>query len=79
VNSWEIWKQLVFGRYSIKQVQRAVQDEEWQRYRKDMKGLSIAVKHLWLWAYLYRKDYSEDAKIRVTNYVYALKRGGLIK
>lgn len=76
------WKKYIFGKYNIHQVCEAIRDKEWQRCRKSMIGKSLTFKRfsLSLW---YIKHYmtpkEEMAKVQITNYVYALKRGGLIK
>ena len=78
------WSHLVFGAYSIKTVLGVCKDEDWQRVRVSMLGETLRFKmdalERW-WAGRIEND-AEDVerrKIQVTNYVYALKRGGLIK
>lgn len=73
------WQCLIFGSYNIKTVQDAVKDEDWQTYRVAMKGLPLEAKYKRLKNWLVLECISERACIQVTNYVYALKRGGLIK
>jgi hypothetical protein len=75
----EEWAQLCFGIYNIKEVKDCVADAEWQRVRVSMLSTSLQFKYFTLKEYLDRMQYSHEAKVRVTNYVYALKRGGLIK
>lgn len=71
---------------------RAVQDEDWQDYRKSMKGLSTGVKLAWLRTYYDREHANPpaffdlevhqeqwkncDVCIRIDNYIKALCRGG---
>lgn len=67
---------LIYGQYSLDKVLRAVQDPDWQAFRRSLKGLSTEEKLKALRKYASKKDLSEEDKIRVTNYVNALKRGG---
>ena len=80
------WRKLYFGRVSPAEVQEAVRDAEWQKLRKLMKGASLDWKHFLLEDYLetvqWRGPSAHElrmAQVRVTNYVTALSRGGLIK
>ena len=80
------WSTLYFGHVSPDEVQEAVRDEQWQQYRLLMKGMSLDDKYKTLHAYL---DFAHDmlleghelrmVHVRITNYVTALSRGGLIK
>lgn len=73
------WKKLYFGHMLKDEVLSAVKDEEWQRIRISMKGTTTQFKYDTLCAYL--KGHEEDRlrQVRITNYVTALSRGGLIK
>lgn len=80
------WKKLYFGRVSPNEVQGAVRDSEWQECRKYMKGMSLYGKYATLSDYLIAKTLEARnehelrmVRVRVTNYVTALSRGGLIK
>lgn len=80
------WKQLYFGRVSPSEVQEAVKDPQWQQVRLAMKGMSTEDKYNMLMAYLkFKKDMLVDehemrmVHVRITNYVTALSRGGIIK
>lgn len=77
------WHKLYFGHVSPAEVQEAVKDEDWQRIRKSIKGASLEMKFLTLRAYLCNeKAAGKDMRmvqVRITNYVTALSRGGLIK
>lgn len=88
------WKKLYFGRVSPKEVAEAVRDDRWQAVRREMKGVSLERKYQMLGDYLLgetleaqRADLTSEerarilrkARIRCTNYVTALSRGGLIK
>jgi hypothetical protein len=80
------WKILYFGHVSAEEVRHAVKDIKWQEIRKSMKGKSLEDKYLTLCSYYadaVRTSSSWQelrlAQVRVTNYVTALSRGGLIK
>lgn len=80
------WRKLYFGKVSPQEVQEAVHDECWQSLRKAMKGKSLEEKYRALDNYLYFASIAAEgaherrmAQVRVTNYVTALSRGGLIK
>lgn len=80
------WKALYFGKVSPQEVQEAIKDPVWQETRLEMKGRSLLEKYMILHAYLYTSlAETSDAHeirmihVRVTNYVTALSRGGLIK
>lgn len=84
------WHNLYFGHVSPQVVQEAVKDEEWQALRRSLKGLPLQIKYDKLYEYFENKtcawhrreiDVREIllVKVRITNYVTALSRGGLIK
>jgi hypothetical protein len=73
------WSNLIFGSYGRQEIDDAVSDPDWQDVRMDMKGTSLESRYVVLNLYLDRERNSRKAKIRVTNYVNALKRGGMIK
>ena len=81
------WHLLYFGHVSPQEVQIAIRDAEWQSLRLDMKGKSLEYKYRVLTDYLTQmrkhlgNDFEEMRKVevRITNYVTALSRGGLIK
>lgn len=81
------WGSLYFGKVSPKEVQEAIKDPKWQSLRSNLKGASLLVKYRTLKAYYLmeceRVKTDEHAlrmlQVRVTNYVTALSRGGLIK
>lgn len=59
----------------------AVDDENWQMFRKSLKGISTENKLDLLNArYLERwiNGGSHEEKVRIDNYINALKRGGLL-
>ena len=81
------WRALYFGKVSPQEVQEAVSDSEWQKTRISMKGKSLEAKYDILQTYYlttFWKIVGDDhagrmLNVRVTNYVTALSRGGLIK
>lgn len=75
----EKWHELIFDRYNIGTVLDAVKDEDWQRTRRSMLGTTADFKYVTLVNWLDKKDYSDRSKCQVTNYVHALKRGGILK
>lgn len=75
-----IWERyLVFGSYSIQTVLAEVKKPKWQRERIRMLRQPVEFKWNVLSAYLKANNFDAHSKIVVTNYVYAIKRGGLIK
>lgn len=77
-----VWRNLYSGSVTAKEVQTYVKDPEWQCLRKSLKGTPLAYKYVALRDYLNERIGSEEYRarqVRVTNYVTALSRGGLIK
>jgi hypothetical protein len=75
--TWE--DRFVFGRFSHREVLEAVTDPNWQVMRRAMSATTLETKWALLENFLLSERGSRRAQICVTNYVYALKRGGLIK
>lgn len=84
------WHNLYFGHVSPQEVQEAVKDPEWQDLRRSIKGLPLQRKYDILMAYrdcrmaeriVEKKSdtWWRMVEVRLTNYVTALSRGGLIK
>ena len=85
------WSILYFGPIERDEIQAAVDDAEWQSLRKRLKGKPLETKYAMLEGYynetlcrlrLLNADESDEIRllqVRVTNYVTALSRGGLIK
>lgn len=59
------------------EIRIAVRDENWQRVRRGMLGMTQEEKYERLVSYL-KEGGGRMRKVRVHNYVNALKRGGLI-
>jgi hypothetical protein len=75
------WESLTFGRYGLKEILPAVRYNDWQEVRLWLKGKTLEQRYArlqeWIWtargpAELLRRQ------IQVTNYVNALRRGGMI-
>lgn len=80
------WNTLYFGHVSPEEVKEAINDEQWQQIRKSMKGMSTDDKYKTLHGYLeFKESMLVDehemrmVHVRITNYVTALSRGGIIK
>lgn len=84
------WHTLYYGHVSPQEVQKAVNDHEWQALRRAMKGKSLETKYAMLKRYRANKLYQAGrhfitpeewrmVEVRITNYVTALSRGGLLK
>ena len=79
------WSKLYFGKIAKEEVERAINDAEWQKLRNEMKGKTLERKYKMLSDYYELESLvARNAKelrmlqVRVTNYVTALSRGGLI-
>lgn len=84
------WRSLYYGHVSPQEVAQAVKDPEWQTLRLAMKGMSLETKNAMLKGYRASMLYKAErhvitpeewrmVEVRITNYVTALSRGGLIK
>ena len=84
------WRSLYYGHVESQEVTRAVKDYEWQALCLAMKGMSLETKYAMLKGYratmiarLEAGRIDEDewrmVEVRITNYITALSRGGLIK
>jgi hypothetical protein len=72
------------GSYNHADVRKyCVQDPDWQEFRKSLKGKSTQIKLTrlqWWWIHNWFDSLERQIRTRcqVTNYLYALKRGGLL-
>lgn len=84
------WRSLYYGHVESQEVAKAVKDYEWQALHRAMKGKSLETKYAMLKGYratmiarLEAGRIDEDewrmVELRITNYVTALSRSGLIK
>ena len=58
------------------EVNKAVSDKGWQKFRKSLKGLSTSTKLQKLSQWVKNKKSSKKAKLQASNYRGALRRGG---
>jgi len=72
------WDSIHFGKLNKLEILQAVADADWQSVRVEMKGASLEVKFGMLKDWLSYCNYNRRSRIQVTNYINALKRGGLI-
>jgi len=78
----EEWSRLLFGSFSLDTVKRCITDPTWQRVRISLLYSSQRDKLERLESYIAQAPDENTLwtrKVQVTNYVNALKRGGLIK
>lgn len=81
------WRKLYFGCVSKLEVQRVIAQPAWQGLRVNLKGKSLEdtlLTYLALKTEDYNRGLIDDEElrnvhVRITNYVTALSRGGLIK
>ena len=73
------YSHFVCGKYSTREVLDEVEKPSWQRVRISMLRQPLEVKWNTMRAYLIDNNFSHHAKVCVTNYVYALARGGMIR
>lgn len=84
------WRTLYYGHVSPQEVAQAVKDPAWQTLRRAMKGTSLETKYAMLKDYRAAMLYKAERRVitpeewrmvevRITNYITALSRGGLIK
>ena len=72
------WRELHSGYLSKEEILEAVNDEDWQVFRIDLKGETTREKFLRL-RYYVRSHPGRKAEVQVTNYINALARGGIIE
>jgi hypothetical protein len=74
------WKSLVYGSFTASQIAIAIGSAEWQTFRVSLLGSSLIFKYEQLCQWITQgPGNARIREIQVTNYVNALKRGGLIK
>ena len=72
------WMALTFDVYDMPTILKAVNDDAWQRLRVSLKGVPLPQRYRRLMLWLIANEHSERAKVQVTNYVNALRRGGMV-
>ena len=85
MNAMLDWRSLYYGPVPPQEVAQAVTDPTWQKIRLAMKGESLETKYVILCGYraaMAKHAPAEEwrmVEVRITNYVTALSRSGLIK
>lgn len=72
------WHHLHCGPIAQSEIRATVNDPHWQIVRVGLKGASLEERFTTLESYLYENKNSREAQVRVTNYINALARGGMI-
>lgn len=76
------WRKLYFGKIKRNEIEEAIKDLDWQKLRNSLKGKDLEYKYISLLNY-YNENKNKGnlrlLQVRLTNYVTALSRGGLIK
>ena len=73
------WSTLDYSPLTRAEISEAVLDPEWQDLRRRMLLTRLIVRYAALQRWLEKHDYTRKSQVQVTNYVNALKRGGIIK
>lgn len=73
------WQELHRGQLEKEEILRFVADIDWQRFRISLKGTTLEHKRAALQTWLMDHNFDHRAKVQVTNYINALRRGGLLK
>lgn len=73
-----VWDRLV-SPLNQDEIQESVQDSDWQTLRHLLKGTDLAWRYRCLKLWLQKHNHSRQAVVQVSNYVNALKRGGMIR
>lgn len=67
------------GSWNKEQIAEAVNNEHWQQFRRSLKGLPTSQKLNELRNYWVNYNHvNEKVRIRVDNYINALRRGGFL-
>lgn len=73
------WLAIHSGLITRSEITKYVTNPEWQKVRVSMLGASVDEKYETLKKWLHDNHNSRSAQVQVTNYINALKRGGVIK
>ena len=71
--------QTLFSEATHEEIDKAVSSDEWQKFRKSLKGLSTSSKLQKLSQWVSKHKGSKKAKLQASNYRGALRRGGQLK
>ena len=73
------WSALSYGPLTRDEITIYVNDTEWQSLRLSLVGMPSSYKYHELARWLKRNRHDRASQVQVTNYINALKRGGLVK
>ena len=73
------WSTLDYSPLTRAEISEDVLEPEWQDLRRRMLLTRLIVRYAALQQWLKEHDYTRKSQVQVTNYVNALKRGGIIK
>ena len=73
------WLALTTSPITRAEIVRYIPNEEWQALRVHLLNTSLATKYAALHEWLREHDNTRASQVQVTNYINALKRGGMIK
>ena len=70
---------LSFGPLTRTEITLHVMNEEWQKLRVSLAGTTLERRYSLLREWLKENNTDRASQVQVTNYINALKRGGMIK
>ena len=73
------WSALSFSPLTRNEITLYVKDAEWQDFRRRLLLTRLPVKYAALEEWLEEHSHNRASQVQVTNFVNALRRGGLIK
>lgn len=73
------WGSIHCGKITKEEITKHVVDSNWQKLRLHLKGKDLGYKYFCLCNWLHDNKSSRSSQVQVTNYINALKRGGLVK
>ena len=73
------WSTLDYSPLTRAEISEAVLEPEWQDLRRCMLLTRLVTRYAVLKRWLEKHDYNRKSQVQVTNYIAALKRGGMIK
>ena len=73
------WSTLDYSPLTRAEISEAVLEPEWQDLRRRMLLTRLVTRYAVLKRWLEKHEYSRASQVQVTNYIAALRRGGMIK
>lgn len=73
------WDKIHCGKITKNEIAEHVVDLNWQTLRLHLKGKDLGYKYFCLCNWLHDNSNSRASQVQVTNYINALRRGGLVK